>query len=85
MLDAVFMYNFINPDLVKINIEGMEFDILPYILANGCTDCYYQIQFHDFVSGAEEKREAIRETLRKTHDEMWCYDWVWESWKPKTK
>lgn len=69
-------------DLVKINIEGGEYELLPLIISSGLVNNinYLQVQFHDFVVGAADKRWFIRELLRDTHYEMWNYDFVWESW-----
>lgn len=72
-------------DLLKINIEGGEFEVLPALLHAGLIDRvrYIQVQFHNFVPGASAKRDAIRTTLAKTHVEMWNYPFVWESWALK--
>jgi hypothetical protein len=70
-------------DLMKINIEGAEFDLLPAIIDSGLIKQinYIQIQFHNFVDGAVENRQLIRAALGRTHREMWNYDFVWESWE----
>jgi FkbM family methyltransferase len=72
-------------DLMKINIEGSEFDILPAIIKSGDIDKvqHLQIQFHNFVDCAVEQRDTIRSVLNHTHAEMWNYDFVWESWRRK--
>jgi FkbM family methyltransferase len=72
-------------DLMKLNIEGGEFDVLPALIASGLVARvgYIQVQFHNFVEGAVEKRESIRKALSVTHTQMWNYDFVWESWKLK--
>lgn len=72
-------------DLMKINIEGGEFDILPAIVESGDIRKlqYLQVQFHNFVDHAAKRRAAIRAQLAYTHTEMWNYDFVWESWKLK--
>jgi FkbM family methyltransferase len=70
-------------DLIKINIEGAEFDLLPAIIESGLIKqvrCI-QIQFHNFVEGAVDNRHRIRKLLEKTHREMWNYEFVWESWE----
>lgn len=69
-------------DLIKINIEGGEFDVIPAIIESGDINkvSYLQIQFHNFVDQAVLRREQIREGLAKTHMEMWNYEFVWESW-----
>lgn len=69
-------------DLMKINIEGGEYDVLPALFESGdiLKIKYLQIQFHDFVPGARDLRKEIRNRLRLTHTEMWNYEFVWESW-----
>ena len=70
-------------DLIKINIEGGEFDLLPAMIDSGLIKQvkYLQIQFHNFIEGAVENRLSIRKSLEKTHREMWNYEFVWESWE----
>lgn len=70
-------------DLIKINIEGGEYDLLDRIIETGGVKNikYLQIQFHDFVPNAIEMRESIRKRLVKTHREQWSYPFVWESWE----
>ena len=69
-------------DLMKMNIEGGEYEILPALLNNGIERVKnLTIQFHNFIPNASAKRDAIREQLRRTHIEQWCYPFVWENWK----
>lgn len=72
-------------DLMKINIEGGEFDVVPAIIeSNDIRKVrYLQVQFHNFVDHAAKRRTAIRDQLENTHMEMWNYEFVWESWKLK--
>lgn len=72
-------------DLLKINIEGGEFDLLSNLITEKLIDRmrYIQVQFHTFVQDATNRRDAIRSSLRQTHDEMWNYPFVWESWALK--
>ena len=42
-----------------------------------------QIQFHNFVEQAKNRREEIRSQLENTHIEAWNYTFVWESWVRK--
>ncbi len=73
-------YNHI--DLLKINVEGAEYDILPDLISNydmtKITDI--QIQFHKNVPDCDKKRDAIRRDLSKTHHMNWCYDYIFENW-----
>ena len=72
-------------DLMKINIEGGEFDVIPSIIESGDIKKvqYLQVQFHNFVDRAEMQRDTIRTNLARTHTVMWNYEFVWESWKLK--
>jgi FkbM family methyltransferase len=69
-------------DLMKINIEGGEYALLDRLLEAGLISHirFLQVQFHEDVDRAEARRDSIRERLRATHDLMWEYPWVWESW-----
>jgi len=72
-----------NIDLIKINIEGGEYDVLDRLIEtesiNKCK--YLQIQFHKFIENADEKRNVLRERLSYTHRESWCHPFIWESWE----
>lgn len=72
-------------DLMKINIEGGEYDLLDKMIETGLTQKvrYFQIQFHDYFKGAHERRRKILDELATTHELMWNYEWVWESWQLK--
>lgn len=73
-------------DLMKINIEGGEFDVIPALIESGLITqvCHLQVQFHNFIERAGQRRAAIREHLVLTHAEMWNYEFVWESWTLRT-
>lgn len=70
-------------DLLKINIEGGEYEVLENLIENDLIKNInnIQIQFHDFVFLAKEKREQIQNELGKTHYPDYNYPFVWESWK----
>jgi FkbM family methyltransferase len=70
-------------DLLKINVEGSEFDILPHLLQTGLIKKvkHLQVQFHSFYPNSGLLRDSIRHELSLTHDEMWNYPFVWESWR----
>lgn len=70
-------------DLMKINIEGGEYELLEHLLDRGLVPrfAHLQVQFHDFVPGAPRRMEAILARLARTHEPMWRYPFVWESWR----
>jgi len=72
-------------DLMKINIEGSEFDLIPHIIKKNLLKKInnIQIQFHHSVLNAKKKRNIIIKDLKKTHIINWCYWFVWESWSLK--
>ena len=71
--------------LIKINIEGGEYELLPALIAGGLVARIdnIQVQFHEFIPGAMEKMDKIRRELAKTHDLTWEYTFVWENWRIK--
>ena len=72
-------------DLIKVNIEGGEYDVLPSLLDSGLVRHvdHLQVQFHNFIVNAQSMRERIRARLTETHQEDWCYEFVWESWRAR--
>lgn len=69
-------------DLVKVNIEGGEYELLPALEEAGIMPRIgiLQVQFHLFSADDIPRREAIRTMLAKTHSCDWSYDFVWEQW-----
>jgi FkbM family methyltransferase len=72
-------------NLLKLNVEGSEYDILPDIIENYSVRMidHILVQFHVNVKDHEQKREDIRKLLNETHNEDWCYKNIWESWSLK--
>lgn len=69
-------------DLLKLNIEGGEFDLLEHLVDQGrlASVGHLQVQFHDVVPAAAARREAIRARLAVSHELAWDEPWLWESW-----
>lgn len=72
-----------NIDLIKINIEGAEYDLLDFIIEEGLQTriSNIQVQFHDFVPYAEKRLKGIQKMLEGTHEMTWQYPFVWENWR----
>ena len=69
-------------DLMKINIEGGEFELLPKLLQSGIIlkiKCL-QIQFHDVEADSESRMNSIISELNITHKETYHYKFVWGNW-----
>jgi FkbM family methyltransferase len=80
--DVIKELNLKKIDLIKINIEGSEYDLLEsitddnIILINN-----FQIQFHKIGDNYSLRRDNIRNRLSKTHKITFDYKFVWENWK----
>ena len=71
--------------LMKINIEGGEFELLERLLETGLIAAIddIQVQFHNFAPNASARMEAIQRGLAKTHVPTYQYRFVWENWTRK--
>lgn len=86
LVDAVEFFrenNISKIDLVKINIEGGEYDLLEYLIETGLIAqiSNIQVQFHDFVPNAEQRMKNIQQNLQKTHSLTYQFEFVWENWQ----
>lgn len=72
-------------DLMKINIEGGEYDLLEHLIETGFIKniMNLQIQFHDFILNARKRMESIQKRLEKTHKLSYQHEFLWENWKLK--
>lgn len=72
-------------DLMKINIEGGEYDLLEHLIETGFVLNIgdIQIQFHNFVPKAQQRMAMIQKNLQKTHSLTYQYLFVWENWRLK--
>lgn len=89
-IDVVDAHRFVGElgrpiDLIKINIEGAEYDLLDKLIETGDIELFtdIQIQFHDFIPNAVERREKIQNALARTHCQTYNYDFTWENWRKK--
>ncbi len=76
---------FTHIDLIKINIEGGEYDLLEHLIETEWIKNIdqLQIQFHHFIPNARKRMEGIQNALSKTHELTWQFEFLWESWKRK--
>jgi FkbM family methyltransferase len=70
-------------DLLKINVEGAEYDIIPDLIENWGIEkaTHIQIQFHKTAPNYESRRKDIEKKLLKTHRKIWGYDWIFDSYE----
>lgn len=83
--DFITKGNFQKIDLIKINIEGGEFELLEYLIEENLITRFkeLQIQFHHFVPNAATRMKAIQTELAKTHQLTYQFEFLWENWKVK--
>lgn len=69
-------------DLMKINIEGGEYDLIEELAESGWLQRIQdvQVQFHDFVPDAETRMTHATHLLRETHRCTYRFPFVWENW-----
>lgn len=71
-------------NLLKVNIEGAEYDLLEDMISNNlhvlCDDM--QIQFHPQFD-PYNRREKIQNIFSKTHYLTYNYEYVFENWRKK--
>ena len=73
-------------DLIKINIEGGEYELLECLIEKGLLNKFknIQVQFHDFIiPDAEIRMKKIQNEISKTHFLTYEYHFVWENWTLK--
>ena len=72
-------------DLLNMNIEGSEYEVLIDLLNSEKISLinHLQIQYHRNRVFYRFKRYLINKKLRKTHNLIWCYKYVWERWDLK--
>ena len=82
-VDFIQSSNITSIDLMKINIEGAEYDLLEHLIENKFVENIkdIQVQFHDFVPNAEARMKNIQAGLSKTHYLTYQYPFVWENWR----
>jgi FkbM family methyltransferase len=70
-------------DLMKVNIEGGEYELLPRLCETALIKIVrnLQIQFHEVARDSEMKMEDIHKELAKTHAPTYQYRYVWENWQ----
>jgi FkbM family methyltransferase len=74
-------------DLLKVNIEGGEYDLFDRLSDTGWLPRIgvISVQFHEWAPDAYRRRYRNRRAFARTHELAWDYPWVWERWTPKAR
>ena len=72
-------------DLLKINIEGGEYEVLDFLVKSDLIKSInnIQVQFHNINQHAYQQMYDLRKQICKTHDLVRNYDMVWDFYKLK--
>jgi len=72
-------------DLVKMNIEGSEYELLKRIITNNAISKIDNIliQFHDFTEMHKKEILVIKQYLLRTHELIFSFPYIWEHWRIK--
>ena len=72
-------------NLMKVNIEGGEYELLEHLISSGAIKniSSIQVQFHIFVPNASARRKSIHRKLSNTHSMTYNYPFIWENWRLK--
>ena len=83
--DIIKELNIEKIDLLKLNVEGSEYEILDSMISNDILGICntYLIQFHRTINEFAARRKKIRAALSKTHKQLFNYEFVWEAWSKK--
>jgi hypothetical protein len=77
--------NITSVQLMKINIEGAEYELLERLIDTGLVNVVdnIQVQFHNISRDSSERMKSIQTSLVRTHTPTYQYRFVWENWKRK--
>ncbi|HHT9158243.1 MAG TPA: FkbM family methyltransferase [Candidatus Brocadiaceae bacterium] len=77
--------NITSIDLMKINIEGGEYELLDRLIETDLIGIVknLQVQFHNISRNSTVHMELIQERLHRTHSLTYQYKFVWENWARK--
>lgn len=69
-------------DLMKVNIEGGEYELLEALIATHLIERVHnlQVQFHEFVPDAHTLYRHLSDRLTSTHHLTYSVPFVWENW-----
>lgn len=80
--DYVSQYSITKIDLLKINIEGGEYELLQRLIESGYIKNIGAIlvQFHNFFPQARARMTDLRTQLSTTHSPVYQFEFIWELW-----
>ena len=72
-------------DLIKINIEGGEYELLNTLINTSLISKikHIQVQFHNINENSNYEMNLISDKLKKTHNLNFDYEFIWQDWTLK--
>ena len=82
VIDFINNLNLKNISVLKLNVEGSEYEILNELIESGFIKNIkiLFVQFHMIDHLSKSKRIDLIQKLRKTHSKEFSYYFVWEKW-----
>lgn len=70
-------------DVAEINIEGGEYELISALAEAKALRRLNHIfvQFHDVGKDTDSLVDEARNHLAQSHNQVWCYEMVWEYWR----
>tara|TARA_B110000003_G_C16500953_1_gene477379 strand:- start:40 stop:687 length:648 start_codon:yes stop_codon:yes gene_type:complete len=72
-------------DLIKINIEGGEYELLNTLINTSLISKikHIQVQFHNINENSNYEMNLISDKLKKTHNLNFDFEFIWQDWTLK--
>jgi len=85
LYDAMCYFETPYIDLLKLNIEGAEYDVLENVIGDSIIKSLgnIQVQFHNIGESSVDRYNYIEKELVKTHRLTYKYPFIWENWEKK--
>lgn len=83
--DYITSKNITKIDLMKVNIEGGEYELLERLIETDLSRIIsnIQVQFHNISKNSRSRMELIQARLSETHYMTYQYKFIWENWVRK--
>jgi FkbM family methyltransferase len=80
--DYITSQNISKIDLMKVNVEGAEYELLERLIETDLCRIIsnIQVQFHNISKESSDRMERIQKCLRDTHYATYQYRFLWENW-----
>ena len=74
-------------DLMQVDAAGAEYDLLTHVVDSGLIAILdgIQVRFDPDVEGADRRRASLQGMLSRSHELVYDFPFVWESWSARRR